>query len=271
LARGADIPPLDDLVQQFDVEDAQLVATVEVASAKVIVDRLMGGSDGLNADLVSATYCRLAEAQAADPQGDFAVQIRRAFPANQVEQATPERNRSALVALAIAVVGKEVGVMAKIDQSKMTGCTMPEAPIMLYGRSDLPKHWALSAALEVVTGRQFAQSIGEWKELADGLARKSEFQPGDPTGFSLVDIAANRLGLRTAHAASDPALAAIMAARLSVATEQDILPRALLDQEEGIAFDFKRQYGNIDDPRFKNAITQIDKVLDRESLTRPVE
>ncbi len=270
-AFGADIPPLDDLVQRFGVEDDELVATLDMAYARTIVDRLMGGNSALNADLVSATYCRLANAQAADPQSDFAVQVRRAFPPGRGEQATPESNRSALVGLAMAVVGKQVGVLARIDNSKTAGCTMPETPIVLHGRSDLPKHWALSAALEVVTGRQFAQSMGEWKELADGLSRASEFQPGEPTGFSFVDIAANRSGLRTAYAASDAASAATMSARLSVATARDILPRSLLTRQEGTAFDFTGQYGDIEDPRFAAAMRQIDKVLDREGLSRPAD
>jgi hypothetical protein len=125
-------------------------------------DGVLGINNALNAELVSAAYCRLAKAQATDPQSDFAVHIRRAFPADRAARATPESNRSALVALAMAVVDKKVGSIARIDQSKIAGCAMPETPIVLHGRSDLPKHWALSAALEVVTGRQFAQSIGEW-------------------------------------------------------------------------------------------------------------
>lgn len=267
-AFGADLPPLDDLVQQFGVEDDTLVATVQIPNEAGLIDRITGGNSSLDTELVSATYCRLADAQRADPQSDFAVQVRRAFPADQVEQATPESNRAALVALAMAIVGKKVGVMARIDQSAIAGCTMPKSRIELHGRRDLPKHWALSAALEVVTGHQFAQSMGEWKELSDSLSRKSEFQPGDPTGFSFVDIAANRSGLRTAYAASEAASAAAMAARLSVANGADILPPSLLKRQEGAAFDFAKAYGGIQDPRFAATITQIDKVLGRQGLTR---
>ncbi|OYU74888.1 MAG: hypothetical protein CFE32_16315 [Alphaproteobacteria bacterium PA3] len=145
---------------------------------------------------------------------------------------------------------------------------MPISRIELHGRRDLTTQWALSAAREVVTGRQFAQSMGEWKELSDSLSRKSEFQPGDPTGFSFVDIAANRSGLRTAYAASEAASAATMAARLSVASGPDILPPSLLKRQEGAAFDFAKAYGGIQDPRFAATITQIDKVLGHEGLTR---
>lgn len=271
LAQNPDIPPLDELVQQFRIEDGELVATVDIAYARGIVARVMGVNNEPGADLVSAAYCRLAEAQAADPQNDFAVQVRRAFPADQVERATPQSNRAALVALAMAVVDKRVGVVANVDQSAIAGCSMPESPIALYGRGDLPKHWVLSAALEVVSGRQLAQSIGEWKELADSLSRGSQFQSGNPTGFSFVDIAANRSGLRTAFAASDPASAAAMAARLSVATGPDILAPSLLNGQEGAAFDFAEAYGDIEDPRFATTIAQIDKVLDREGLTRSVD
>jgi hypothetical protein len=267
-AFGADIPPLDDLVQQFGVEEDTLVATVQIPNETGLMDRITGGNSSLDADLVSATYCRLADAQAADPQNDFAVQVRRAFPAGRVMRATPESNRAALVALAMAVVDTRVGDMARVDQSAIAGCVMPEIPIVLHGRRDLPKHWALSAALEVVTGRQFAQSMGEWKELSDSLSRKSEFQSGDPTGFSFVDIAANRSGLRTAIAANSASSAGTMAARLSLASGSDILPPSLVNQQEGAAFDFARAYGDIQDPRFTATMRQIDQVLDREGLTR---
>jgi hypothetical protein len=62
-----------------------------------------------------------------------------------------------------------------------------------------------------------------------------------------------------------------MAARLSAATEQGILPPSLLSRPEGPEFDFTTHYGDIADPRFAAAITQIDKAVDRESLLRPTE
>jgi hypothetical protein len=137
---------------------------------------------------------------------------------------------------------------------------------LLHGRGDLPKHWALSAALATGQGKQIAEAMGEWKELVDSLSKDAEFRQGDPTGFSFIDISADRAGLRAAEAALMTEKATLMAARLSRATQNDILPSALLAKEEGPDFDFARQYGGLEDPRYAAAIQAIDAALDREGL-----
>ncbi len=269
LVIGADIPSLDDLIQHLAIRDNRIAATINLPDKMGVFDRLMGMQNNIDPLLIAEVYCRLANAQQLDPQNNLATQVRRAFPRKSAAKATPESNGAALVALAMAIVDKKAGLLAGLSASQAGACEMPASRITLYDREDLPKHWALSAALAVGPGMQIAEAMGEWKELADNLSNQSEFQPGDPTGFSFVDIAADRSGLRIAKAASDETSARKMAIRLSSASENGILPPELLLLEEGQNVDFVRKYVSIDHPRFAEAIRSIDVKLDQKSLLAP--
>lgn len=267
-AVGVALPSLDELVSTFSIEGEAVIIAVNLPRESGVIDRLLGVQSGLSASLVSEAYCRLAKQQSADPQSDLAVHVRRAFPIERAAEATPDKNGAAFVALAMLIVDKKVGALAGIDLSTVERCPAPAITILLHGRGDLPKHWALSAALATGPGKQIAEAMGEWKELADSLSKDSEFRQGDPTGFSFIDISADRAGLRTAEAALMEQRATLMAARLSRATQSDILPSALLAKEEGADFDFASQYGGLDDQRYAAAIQTIDAALDRKGLLK---
>lgn len=266
---GANIPPLDKLMHKFVIQQNTVFATINLPDKMGIFDKALGTQSSVNPVLVVEAFCQLATAQQVDPQSDLAVHVRRAFPIEGAASATPDRNGAAFVALAMAIVDKRVGSLVGLSASEVVACDMPASRIMLHGRDDLPKHWALSAALSVGPGTQIAAAMGEWKELADSLKKQSKFQAEDPTGFSFIDIAADRSGFRTADAASDKALATKMASRLSTVAEIEILPRPLLALEEGPDVDFVSKYGSINDPRFIKAVKNIDLVLDQQGLTRP--
>lgn len=266
---GIDLPPLNDMIRSFKVHRDGVAVAISLPKNAGIVSRLMGMNRGLEASLVSEIYCRLAGAQAVEPNKDFAVQVRRAFGPQSSLSATPQSNDAAFIALAMAVVGKKAGSLAGADLSLVENCHMPPGPILLHGRSDLPMHWALSAALAVGPGAQFAEAMGEWKELADSLPKTSEFQRGNSSGFSFVDIAADRSGFRTSMAAGTGNGAALISARLARAAPNDILPTTLLSMKEGPSVDFAGKYGDLNDPRFVEIIKTIDAVLDREGLVRP--
>jgi hypothetical protein len=140
-------------------------------------------------------------------------------------------------------------------------------PTAIYGRQDWPKHWALSAAIAVGAGAQLSEAAGEWKELGDSLARQSQFAIGDPSGFSMADLAADRAGFRTARAAWQAEGAERMAAALAHATPDQLLPAELVRREDALSnASFIKRYGGLDDPRFKQRVREIDAVLDARGL-----
>lgn len=266
---GTDLAPLDRLVRDFSVRDGRVVATVDLPARNGIVERLVGLEGRVDPALTLDVYCRLSRAQAAKPESDLAAQVRRAFPAGRSSVATAQSNRAAFIALAMFIVDRRAGYLAQVDDAQAARCAATQSAFLLHGRSDLPSHWALSAALAAGTGEQAAEAIGVWKELADSLARGSRFARGDPSGFSFVDLAADRSGFRVARAAMADDQAADMAGRLSTATPAQILPPALLHAPEGLSDDrFQAAYGGINDPRYTEAVDGIDATLDRQGITR---
>ena len=262
--RGIKLPPLDQMVSDVAIGQDQLSVTLTLPSKELLIEE-----DGAPVDArkVAHIYCALTKAQQLAPESDFAAQLRRSFSQIALNDDPVAYNRAALVALAMFIVDERVGTLAGSTQVDIQSCRMPPQASSIHGRADLPKHWALSAALSVGTNIQLARAMGEWKELADSLSAQSSFAQGDPSGFSFVDIAADRSGFRIAQAAMSPEHAGEMNVRLSRATADQILPKQLLQGHEQMSEDeFDRSYGSIDDPRYQTAIERIDAVLDRASL-----
>lgn len=264
-----DIPPLDDLFRTVVIQEDRVSLSISWPDGAGLLGEILQARNSIDPELSARIYCELSERQRVEPETNLAVQIRRAFSFELAVDSTPESNGAAFVAIAMAIVDRKVGSLVGVDAAAIEACPMPASPITLHGREDLAKHWALSAAISVWSGTQVAEAMGEWKELADSLTRQSEFQFGDPTGFSLIDIAADRSGFRTAEAASDPTIAAKMAERLSKAKAAAILPRSLLSLEDGPDVDFAEKYGGLDDPRFAEVVRDIDAVLEQQGLHAP--
>lgn len=261
---AADVPGLDTVVQSLSVKGQVLYATVQTGD---LLDKLASNNGGFDSVLTLKKYCLLAKQQLSHPQSSLAIQVHRAFPADEVSSATVKSNRASIISLAMLVVDKRLGRLANLSDSDVARCRAPAIPITIHNREDLPKHMALSAAIAAGMGVQLAEAMGEWKELADSLSKQSRFQTGDPTGFSFVDLAADRSGFRIARAATSEVEAREMARRLSVATESTLLPEALLTFADGIkGEDFESAYGGISDPRFSGAVSSIDTVLNDHSV-----
>jgi hypothetical protein len=268
--RGVDVPPLDRMVRAFSVGDNYVTASVSLPRKGGLVDHLAGAGNRVDADVVAARYCRLAKLQSDNPQSDFALQVNRAFSVDRPSKATPLNNQATFIALAMIVVDQRVGYLVDVNEPRIARCTFPRVPITLHGREDLPKHWALSAALAAGTNSQLAKSMGEWKEMADSLSKQSEFQLGDPSGFSFVDLSSDRSGLSAAKLANSVDHASTMAQRLSAVTATQLLPLELLGYPEGLTDrDFSRTYGAVDDPRYAKIVRNIDDALDSGGLFNP--
>lgn len=268
LERRVSVPPLDVMVRNFQVQGANVSALISLPGKSGLVDEMANAvSEPVDADSVLRVYCALADMQRKKPNGEFTEQVHRAFSLRPESTSQTDFNRSAFIALAMLIVDDRVGDFARLTSTDLGKCRMPVIATSIYGRQDWPKHWALSAAIAVGAGTQLSEAAGEWKELADSLARQSQFAIADPTGFSLSDLAADRAGFRTTHAAWQPEAAERMAAELAHATPEQLLPRSLVIPEVALSNDaFVRSYGNVDDPRFRHKVQEIDAVLDRTAL-----
>jgi hypothetical protein len=252
--RGPDLPPLDAMVRSLAVRPAG----VSMILALPRKTRLFGQLNAAQANpvdpaLVASHYCRLSEAQLAQPTFEMATHVRRAFegPGSVAD------NRAAMVALAMISVTPSVGNLAAGTAALTDNCRLPPQQLTLLGRTDLAKHWALSAALAALFGEDLSQSMGTWKEIADSGANGS--------GFSFVDLAADRSGIHHARRASDEATAAAERARLSTVSEEQLVPvRALAFAEGMTEAEFRARYTSTESAEYKRVVQVIDRVLNTQ-------
>jgi hypothetical protein len=234
----------------------------------VLIDRIARAvAEPVDQASVLRIYCALESQQRKKPSSDFAEQVRRAFAIDPRGVSRAEFNRAAFVAFGMFAVDEGVGDFAQLAPADLGKCRSDAVFTSVYGRQDWPRHWALSAAIAVGAGTQLSEAAGEWKELADSLARQSQFSIGDPTGFSMADLAADRAGFRTARAAWQPDAADRMASALLHATAEQLLPAELVRREDALSnASFVKRYGGVDDPRFRQKVREIDSVLDAKGL-----
>ena len=266
--RRTDVPPLDRLVRNFSVHNGMVSAVVSLPGRSGLIDEMASAvAEPIDSGAVARIYCALADRQRKQPSGDFAEQVRRAFSAGRAGASPANYNRAAFIALGMLLVDERVGDFAEPARAETMRCRIAPVAASIYGRYDWPKHWALSAAIAVGAGVQLSEAAGEWKELADSLVRQSRFAIGDPSGFSLSDLTADRAGFLAARAAVAPGDAERLASELTNATPQQLLPSRLVLPEEALPnAEFVRRYGGIDDPRFKARVRAIDAALDSTGL-----
>lgn len=251
--RGYGLPPTTSMVRDVAVGGDSVAATLAVPRQLIRVARALAGSSRPAVDpaMLATIYERLMGAQlAADVE--LATPLRLAFAGRAAEVDAAEYNRAAFIALAMYVVSPRAqrlaGSEVKIDPSGEA------PPVKLAGRRDLAKHFALSAALAATLDPRFTRAMGEWKELDDSL-------PGG-SGFSFVDLTADRAGLHIARAALDPATAAVVADRLAAAQDGDLFPLTARRLAEGLSeAEFSRSYGGLDAAAYAAAVRRADRLL----------
>lgn len=257
--RGADLPPLDSIVQSMSIGANSMRARVMLPRTGLI-DQVAGEPTGaLDETAVAAIYCRLAKQQQSAPEPLFERQLARAL---RETEADAGQDGAALIALAMLAVGPQVGELAGEVEDRVSACAIPAQPLTLHGRVDLAKHWSLSAALTVAAGGRFAVAMGEWKELADSLSGSALPDAKDRSGFSFVDLAADRAGFLTARLLTGDTPSDAMRRRLTAGLADAVLPPMVLELPEGLTNDeFVRSYGATDDPQFAAEVSRIDAML----------
>lgn len=268
LERRVEVPPLDRMVRNFSVRGGIVTALVSLPSKSGLIDEMASAvARPIDGDAVVRIYCALTTRQRQAPSGDFAEQVHRAFSLDAGNASRPEFNRAAFIALGILLVDERVADFAQLSPADLGHCRIPPIPTAIYARYDWPKHWTLSSAIAVGAGVQLSEAAGEWKELSDSLAKQSRFAIGDPSGFSMSDLAADRAGFEAARAAVQPNSADRLASQLAQATPQQLLPSRLVLPEEALPNkEFVRRYGGVDNPRFKARVQEIDAALDKSGL-----
>lgn len=253
--RGAQLRAPDDMISGLIVTPAGLTANLNLPRRTRLLRQLNDvQAEPVDHALVSNTYCRLAREQTANPSLDLATQVRRAFKERQAGSNATAANRAAFVALAMFTVSPNAGNLAGDALDMTKPCHIAPQPLLLRGRHDLAKHWTLSAALAALYGEDISQAMGTWKEISDSGPNGS--------GFSFVDLSADRSGIHWAMRAGDPARADAARSALAGITEPQIVPLHALAMSEGMTEpEFQGRYTSTESPEYATMVEKIDRVL----------
>lgn len=167
-------------------------------------------------------------------------------------------NRAAILVLTFYVNGK--GLAAIVPAAK--DWPPPAAhTITLNGREDFPQHFTISATLAANAGRPLSDAVGLYKEVDDARGG---------SGFSFNDIAADRAGTRFGElAVSNKEAAARLQQRLSAGVrERDLMPETDDLPEFMPEAEFKRRFGGIGAPAYKQMMANIERRIAALQLYR---
>lgn len=263
--RYSDFPNPDQVLKALEFSQDAVDVTLQVPRSGTLLKKAADWTGrGVDDKLVKFALCHLAAMQIKSPSSDLDAHVRRAFSGEAVGNvgSIENRNRASLVALAIYVGGPRAQRVFYTSGMHDANCVVPfDVDIKLAGRADLAKHWAVSAAMAATLGVNVTGAVGEWKELSDSLPQG--------TGFSFVDIAADRSGFRYGAAAVNSATAQNVHDRLAGVTDAALLPPSVIALQENISNqEFADIYSNLDSPEYKRMIAQIESELDRSGVPK---
>lgn len=133
----------------------------------------------------------------------------------------------------------------------MDTTTVRKTSTFLYKRIDLAQHFIASAAITASANGQIAQMLGEEKELKDAK---------DGTGFSFVDLAADKAGTKFGEVAIQSAESArqLQKAMSEITDYHDFMPDPTQLPENMPERQFKQRFDSINSPTYKKLIRHIE-------------
>ena len=169
-----------------------------------------------------------------------------------------EQNQAMLVALALYFgTNKFELFVANIEQlqdKEWYTRYYHRQQVTLAGRNDLQKHFIYSIALQLLSDNQTSDALGEFKEFLDTNRGGS--------GFSFVDLLADRAGTRLANIATySEAQAQQVQAMLATASEQALLPDSARFEEGLTEAGFSKKYQGVGSSAYESKVAELDKQL----------
>lgn len=206
-----------------------------------------------------------------DPRGSFVGFVKTAFEMAQkrtlekpsgtdVEPSAVTENTTAILALGLYCGHWRVEQLIGEVRTGELENHRPRCGSTLSGRQDLRQHFIISAVLDTANAADLAFAIGEFKELLDSNQGGS--------GFSFVDLAADRAGIRFAQAAlaGESAARAFQDRVANMARETEIFPERN-DLVEGLTSStFENEYKSTDSAAYKDLVATIDQRIDALAL-----
>ena len=257
------LPAVDRLA--FTAEDAMLTYS-RVDMPPGLIARLVWGEEASGAAR-AAVYehvDRLLLALEGAPRGDsrFALALETAFAAARARTAVSgeaaHENRAALLALGIVLghprLASSMG--ERLDRERASTAEHLYAGTTLRGRADWSRHFAVSAALTVLSAADPSDAAGLLQE---------ELDADGSSGFSFGDLLADRAGTRFADAATqDDESAQRIQERLARGfVVDDFFPPAE-DLPEGLSdAELQKRYGGVQGAGYRKLAEELERRLAR--------
>lgn len=167
-------------------------------------------------------------------------------------------NRAAITALGFYALGSQAGELLRDGEAVMPLVTHW---VRLRGREDLSRHFLVSAAIAAGSDSGLSDAVGVYKEWSDS-------QGG--SGFSFIDLAADRAGTRFGERATrSPALARKIQDMLSERIDDSSLLPPVSDLPENLSDrSIMESFGGIGGKRYRRMTEIIERRLDSMPLYR---
>lgn len=163
-------------------------------------------------------------------------------------------NRAALLALSIHLGDKRFAHLVGPADPERKRRPAPKA--LLAGRRDLRLHFVVSAGLKLMADQGTGFAVGEMKELLDTGRGGS--------GFSFIDLAADRAGVRFAEAATTAAGARRIQRLMAGGAREELFFPPVADLPENLSqAEFEGRFGHIGSAAYQAMVREIDARLDR--------
>lgn len=163
-------------------------------------------------------------------------------------------NRSAILALTMFANGRPITPLVG-DQSGEHIVRPKRVTTTLRGRTDLPRHFMISAALVALADSRLSNVVGLFKELDDSMGG---------SGFSFVDLLADRAGVRFAELSTASAeKAQWVQQRISESSDESVFMPEIGDLNEGMMQKtFKQRYRDTDSATYRAEKQEMERRID---------
>lgn len=137
----------------------------------------------------------------------------------------------------------------------------PKKAVTLNRRRDLALHFLFSASIELLSAKSVSIAVGEFKELMD--------RAEDGTGYSFVDLAADKAGIAFAIYATEPNSAEGLQTLLAQKADESLYFPSVDDLPEGLKMNrFAEQFKNVDSPEYQAEFELIIKRINELPISQ---
>jgi uncharacterized protein YfiM (DUF2279 family) len=181
--------------------------------------------------------------------------FKQAYQRSTSITATAE-NRAVLIAISTYVNKSEIQAFLPFDISPVT---KRQYSASLYRRTDMAKHFMASAALAATGAGTFAHFLGQEKELLDAK---------QGSGFSFIDLASDRAGLRFGKTAvASAAQARLLQQRMANIKDYTAFMPEVRDLPENMNNAvFKQKFGSVYNSKYQAMLQKIDNRIDKLAI-----